>query len=294
MREVVINESFLERLERLELLLKNNVAGAFGGNRQSKSFGSSSDFADRREYRAGDDITKIDWNVYARTEQLYQKLYLDERQMHTKIYIDASRSMDYGGGEKAQMAVKLAASLAYLSIAGMEKVSVYALYGGDAVPIVSSVVGKDNFLSVIGKLNSIEFSADCRISEAILKEKLGYGDGMSVLISDFLTDDDFERAVDCFVQSRRDLLCIQVLSPSEITPSLSGRIHLYDSEDAERTYRKNVNREILAAYREAVAYATDRIKNYLTARGADYMLVSSDEDISDVLFGKMERLGVLK
>ena len=88
--------------------MKNNVAGAFGGNRQSKSFGSSSDFADRREYRAGDDITKIDWNVYARTEQLYQKLYLDERQMHIKIYIDASRSMDYGGGEKAQMAVKLA------------------------------------------------------------------------------------------------------------------------------------------------------------------------------------------
>ena len=294
MKEVLITESFLERLERLELLLKNNVAGAFGGTRRSKSFGSSSEFADRREYIAGDDITKIDWNLYARTEKLYQKLYLDERQMHTKIYIDTSRSMDYGDGEKAETAVKLAAALAYLSIAGMEKVSIYTISGGECIPLVSSVIGKANFFSVIGKLNSIEFSGDCRISEAILKESLGFGDGMSILISDFLTDDDYERAVDCFVDRRRDLLCIQVLSPDEINPAFTGRIHLYDSENFEKTYRKNVTREIVAAYRDAVKYATDRIRNYLMARGADYMLVGTDEDISDVLFGKMERLGVLK
>ena len=145
MRAVVINESFLERLERLEQLLKNNVAGAFGGNRRSKSFGSSSEFADRREYVAGDDITKIDWNAFARTEKLFQKLYLDERQMHTKIYIDTSRSMDYGDGGKAEMAVKLAAALAYIAAAGMDKVSIYKLSGGEAVPIASSIVGKEKF-----------------------------------------------------------------------------------------------------------------------------------------------------
>ncbi len=294
MKNVVINESFLERLERLELLLKNNTAGAFGGNRKSKSFGSSCEFADYRDYLPGDDITKIDWNVYARTEKLYQKLYLDERQMHTKIYIDTSRSMDYGGGEKAEMAVKLAAALAYISVSAMEKVSVFAISGGEVTPIVSSVIGRDNFITVIGGLNSLEFSGDCKISEAILKTNVGRGDGLSVIISDFLTDDNYENAIDYLSDKRRDVLCIQVLSPSEIVPDVSGRIHLYDSEDIGKTYRKNVNREIIAAYKDAVKYATERLRNYLAARGGAYILVGADEDLSDVFFGKMESLGVLK
>ena len=294
MKRVVISEAFLERLERLEMLLKHNTAGAFGGGRKSKSFGSSCEFADYRDYMPGDDVTKIDWNVYARTEKLYQKLYLDERQMHTKIYIDASRSMDYGGGEKAEMAVKLAAAIAYISIAAMEKVSVFAISGGEVLPIVSSVIGRDNFISVIGKLNEIEFSGDCKISEAILKTRVGGGDGLSVIISDFLTDDGYESAIDYLTDKRRDVLCIQVLSPSEITPDLSGKVHLYDSENIEKTYRKNVNREIIAAYKDAVKYATDRIRNYLKAREGEYMLVGADEDIADVFFGKMESLGVLK
>lgn len=294
MKRVFINEGFLERIERLEFVLRHNSAGAFGGNRKSKSFGSSSEFADYRDYKPGDDITKIDWNVYARTEKLYEKLYLDERQMHTRIYIDTSRSMDFGEGEKAEMAVKLAAALAYISIAAMEKVSVYAICGGEVMPIALSVVGRDNFFGVIGRLNELEFTGDCKISEAILKSNVGYADGLSVIISDFLTDDNYENAIDYLTDKRRDLLCIQVLSPDEISPNLTGRVHLYDSEDTDKTYRKNVNREIVAAYREAVRYATERLKNYLLAREGEYMLVGADEELSDVLFGKMENLGVLK
>ena len=294
MKSVVINEGFLERLERLELLLKHNSAGAFGGNRKSKSFGSSCEFADYRDYMPGDDITKIDWNVYARTEKLYQKLYLDERQMHTKIYIDTSRSMDYGDGEKAEMAIKLAAAIAYISVSAMEKVSVFAISGGEVLPIVSSVIGRDNFITVIGKLNELEFSGDCKISEAILKTNVGRADGLSVIISDFLTDDNYENAIDYLTDKRRDVLCIQVLSETELSPDLSGRVHLYDSENIEKTYRKNVNRDIIAAYRDAVDYATGRLRNYLMAREGGYILVGANEELSHVFFGKMENLGVLK
>ena len=129
MKHYVINEEFLSRLDTLETLLKNNVAGMFGGNKQSKygSFGSSCEFADYRDYMPGDEISKIDWNSYARTEKLYLKLFLDERQMHTKIYIDGSRSMDYGRGSKAEQSVKLAAALAYLSVTELNRVSVYVV-----------------------------------------------------------------------------------------------------------------------------------------------------------------------
>ena len=96
MAKGIINEEFLQQVETLQTLLQNNISGLFGGNRQSKTYGSSCEFADYIDYIPGDDITKIDWNAYARFEKLYQKLYLDERQMHTRIYIDVSRSMAHG------------------------------------------------------------------------------------------------------------------------------------------------------------------------------------------------------
>ena len=130
MKKMVINEAFLTELESLQTLLKNNTAGSLGGNRRTKNLGSSCEFADYRDYVAGDDITKIDWNAYARFDKLYQKLYYDERQMHTRIYIDASRSMGHGSDdEKAEQAIRLAAAFAYLSVCEMDKVSIYAMHG---------------------------------------------------------------------------------------------------------------------------------------------------------------------
>ena len=203
MGKMVINEAFLSELEALQSLLKNNVAGMFGGNHQSKNFGSSCEFADYRDYVPGDDISKIDWNVYARFDKLYQKLYLDERQMHTRIYIDASRSMQHGTLEKSEQAIKMAAAFAYLSINEMDKVSIYAIHGNRVDEIISGMVGKDSYINYINKLNEIEFTSDVSISEAILSSsKIGMGDGYSILISDFLTDEDYERAIDRFAERK--------------------------------------------------------------------------------------------
>ena len=95
MAKFEITEELLAQIENLRMLLKNNVAGMFGGNHKSRTHGSSCEFADYRDYVDGDDTTKLDWNAYARFDKLYLKLFLDERQMHTRIYIDASRSMEY-------------------------------------------------------------------------------------------------------------------------------------------------------------------------------------------------------
>ena len=74
MAKFAINEAFLQQLETLQTILKNNIAGLFGGNHKSKTFGSSCEFTDYRDYLAGDDLTKIDWNAYARFDKLYLKL----------------------------------------------------------------------------------------------------------------------------------------------------------------------------------------------------------------------------
>ena len=241
-----------------------------------------------------DDITKIDWNAYARFDKLYQKLFLDERQMHTRIYIDASRSMEYGRRDKAEQALRIAATLAYLSLSEMDKVSIYAVKDKEIVNVIEGMVGKDSFVNEIGKLNDVEFSGDSYISDAIVPSSVGYGDGMSVIISDFLTDNDYESAVNHLSDKRRDVLCIQVLSPDELNPKLRGKVHLYDSEDADKIYRRNIKKDIMKAYRLALKYATNRVNELCASRGASYLLVSSEDEMSDIFFGKMVEREVLK
>ena len=294
MAKFEITEELLAQIENLQMLLKNNVAGMFGGNHKSRTYGSSCEFADYRDYVDGDDTTKLDWNAYARFDKLYLKLFLDERQMHTRIYIDASRSMEYGDPGKAQRALLYAATLAYLSVCEMDKVSIYVIKDKAVHEIIRGMVGKEAFLSSINKLEEITFDGDSFISEAIVPENVGYGDGLSVMISDFLTDNDYEAAIDHLIGKRRDVFCLQILSLSEITPQQRGKVHFFDSENPALFYRKDIDREIAKAYKRALEYATSRIRDYCNARGADYLLVSAEDKPQDVLFEKLVNMGVFQ
>lgn len=294
MKNVVINESFLSQLEQLSTVLKNNVAGMFGGNRRSKNLGSSCEFADYRDYMPGDDVTKIDWNAYARFDKLYEKLYFDERQMHTRIYIDVSRSMAHGSDDKAVFAIKLAAAFAYLSVCEMDKVSIYAIRGNSLEEIVAGMVGKDSYLNCINRLNELEFDSDSKIGEAIAPAAVGRGDGYSIIISDFLTDENYEAAIDRLAEQRRDILCVQVLSREELNPQLRGKMHLFDSEDQSKFFRKKIDQDVVRAYKDALKYVTDRIRLYCESRGGQYILAPSYLDMPELFFDKFADMGVVK
>ncbi len=294
MNELPINEAFLQQVESLHTIVKNNVAGLFGGNHQSKTYGSSCDFADYRDYMPGDDIKKIDWNAYARFDKLYYKLYLDERQVHTRIYIDGSRSMGYGNGKKHIQALRIAATIAYLSVRDMDKVSVYVIREHGVEEIISAMFGRERYYQEIIKLNDIVFDGDSYISEAILPSTVGYGDGMSVILSDFLTDNDYDRAIDYLASKKRDVLCVQILSKEEMNPKVRGKMHYFDCEDVSKDYRRNINQDILNAYRDALNYVTDRLRGYLAARGGEYVLAPAELSMQELFFGILTDKGVLK
>ncbi len=292
MNELPINEAFLQQVELLQTIVKNNIAGLFGGTHQSKTYGASGDFADYRDYMPGDDIKKIDWNAFARFDKLYYKLYLDERQVHTRIYIDASRSMGYG--KKNVQAIRLAATLAYLAVCEMDKVSVYVLHEQGMEEIISKMFGRERYYEEVGKLNDIVFEGDCHISDAILPSKVGYGDGISVVLSDFLTDNDYESAIDYLSSKKRDVLCMQILSKEELNPKARGKMHFFDCEDVEKDYRKNIGRDVINAYKQAVEYATGRIRDYCYSREGEYVLVPAEQTVQELFFGILADKGVLK
>ncbi len=281
----VIDEQFLQQLELFTLAVKDNVAGLFGGNHKSKKYGSSCEFADYRDYIEGDDITKIDWNLYGRFEKMYLKLFLDERQMQTRIYIDGSTSMTFY--KKDEMAVRLAVTLSYLSVKDMDKVSIYVIHDGFAEPVIENLIGKDSFMNEIPAVNKIKFGGDARLSEAIVRSVVGYGDGRSIIISDFLSDENYRDAIDYLRSKRRDVLCLQVLGEEELNPMLRGRLILRDSEQDSRFFKSHITRDELAAYQKAVDYVTKRIENFCLSREADYLLVSTTDTMKDIFLDKM-------
>ena len=288
----IIDERFLSQLELFSLAIKDNVAGLFGGSHQSKRYGTSCEFADYRQYVEGDDISKIDWNIYGRFQELYLKLYLDEKQMYTKIYIDASRSMAFN--DKDTYALRLAAALAYLSISEMDRVSVYAIQGKEAVPVFEKIIGRERFFENVGRLNRINFGGESLLSQAIMRSDVGYGDGKSILISDFLTDEDYLSAVDFLRERHRDVLFIQLLSQEEIRPTMRGKNILYDSEDAGRFFQGNISRDILNAYQSALSFIQERLKNYCSARDADFAVYPTNMSLRELFTDRLVRKGVIR
>lgn len=288
----IISPELLNNIELLELRVQDNVAGLFGGSHRSKSFGSSCEFADFKEYKEGDDVKKIDWRAYTRFYRLFIKQYLDERQMHTRIYIDTSESMKFE--KKNEYALKLAAVLSYLSIKAMDKVTIYAIRGNRCEEVISKMVGKDNYMTHINKLNKIEFSGDTSISEAIMATSVGYGDGVSIVISDFLTDNDYKKSIDYLRSKRRDVIFLQVLSEEEINPTFNSRFLLYDSEDLKSTFKKNINKEVITAYKKALEYITNDISHYCLSRDSSYFLLNANEKIEDFIFNKAMQKGVIR
>ena len=222
-----IDEQFLQQIELFTLAVKDNVAGLFGGNHKSKKYGSSCEFADYRDYIEGDDVTKIDWNLYGKFEKRYLKLYLDERQRHTRIYIDTSRSRSFFN--KDERALKIASTLAFMSVSDRDKVTIYALKGDYAQPVIENLVGKDSFRNSIHLLNNIKFDGDCSISDAIVRSTVGYGDGKSIILSDFCTDSNYTDAIDYLRNKRRDVRCVQILGAEEVHPNFRGKVIIHDS-----------------------------------------------------------------
>ena len=283
----IIDEDFIAMLEGHDLCIKNLMNGLFGGNRRSRAYGSSAEFADYREYVAGDELKRVDWNLYARFKKLYLKLFVDERQLHHRIYFDTSASMDWGTPSKAYTALRLGAALGFLAVQAMDRVTFYRISGETCHDISGTVIGKDAFYRAADQLETLTFEGRTELGKAINNaHETGAIGGISVLVSDFLTDDTWQEAVDLMIQKRREVHLVQVLSRDEISPEILGKLTLRDSENSEMDYRANFSKANLKAYREAYDYHQQELRSFCASRGVGLVTVCTDESIEQMLFDK--------
>ena len=128
--EDLLGSALMSRLNRLDVLSRKVFSGKIHGERRSRRRGQSVDFADYRPYAAGDDLRFVDWNIYARLESLFLKLFMEEEDLSLAIAIDTSPSMDWGGPNKLGFCKRLAMSLGYIGLVNQHRVSLFGFDGG--------------------------------------------------------------------------------------------------------------------------------------------------------------------
>lgn len=299
MKSAYLNDEFFSRLETLALNLRADLNGYFGGKHFVRSYGQTVEFADYREYQLGDDIRRIDWNLFSRFEKYFIRLFTDERQMDVQIFLDCSASMGKENRTKAEYAVSVAAALGFLSVHNMDKVS-FKLIKEDAVEDpFGTIIGKNSFFRAISLLENLDFSDDADISQAVSScANTGSNNGLSVIISDFLTRKDWKKAVDYLTYKKRQVLAIQLLSPEEEEPTYSGRVSLIDVESGDladpRNMKLRITRSLQLAYQEALKDMKADIKSFCASRGADFISVTTDKPVERMLFGELLKAGIME
>ena len=293
-----LNDAFFARLESLTLALRPDLSGFFGGKHLVKTYGQTVEFADYREYVLGDDIRRIDWNLYSRFEKHYIKLFTDERQMHTQIFIDCSASMGQDDRQKSSYAIGVAAALGYLSVHNMDKVSFRLLQGDKSQNPFGTIVGKHAFFRAIRQLENMEFDGESQISDAVLSiGDTGGSDGLTVIISDFFTDSDWKSAVDYLIYKKRQVLLIQVMTPEELEPTYTGRYQLIDKESSSlmdsRNMRIKIDRSFQEAYEMALKNMLEDLRSFCHTRGAQFITVNTAKPIEEMLFKELLKVGIM-
>lgn len=299
MKVSYLNDAFFSRLEALSLNLRSNLAGYFGGKHLVKTYGQTVEFADFREYQLGDDIRRIDWNLFSRFEKYFLRLFTDERQMQVQIFLDCSASMGKVSPQKGAYAVAAAAALGFLAVQSMDKLSFQLMHGTRSENPFGTIVGKNAFFRSVGMLENVEFAGDTDLESCVVRcSDTGQNNGISVIVSDFLTESNWKKAVDFLTYKKRQVLLLQVLTPEELDPAYEGRVHLFDSEsdalEDPRNMKIRINRAFQRAYQEALRDMLADMKSFCAKREAGFISVSCDRPIERVLFGELLKGGVME
>src|SRR3989440_8406307 len=147
--EPLLTSEFMARLDQLDVMSRKLLAGKMKGERRSKRRGQSVEFADYRNYVTGDDLRFIDWNIYARLDRLFLKLFLEEEDLSLYVLLDVSKSCYYGEPHKALYLKRVAAALGYIGLVNYNRVTIAAMADG-IVADIGGMRGRRRVAQMLG------------------------------------------------------------------------------------------------------------------------------------------------
>lgn len=276
----------LAKLERMELVSRKIFRGRMKGERRSRRKGQSVEFADFRNYSPGDDLRFVDWNLYARLDKLFLKLFLEEEDLHVYFLVDSSPSMNFGEPTKFFAAQQLAASLAFVGLCRGDRVKIEMLGGRNlSSPVMR---GRSQMHRLTEFVQSTQPEHPFRLVDSVKQFCLrNSGRGIVILLSDLMDKSGYEPALRLLVGQQMDVFVLHLLSPEEMDPKLNGDLKLVDCEDSDET-EISVSAVLLKRYKATLAAFVEQAKRFCSQRGMTYLLCRSDLG-ADVVIGQYLR-----
>ena len=284
MQTIEIQE--LEALRNLKLNIKRTVSYN-EGFRRSNAKGRSAEFSGYREYIPGDDMRYVDWNAYARLDKLYIKEYMEEREGRVNIYLDTSRSMQFGSKLKSTLMTELAQAISYVALSGRDSVYVTDL----SRPAAPFKVPPGNMGVKMLQRWLEDITPNGRISLAdALKKSLRTGGGLSFIISDFM-DEDFlsqeEEILRLMNYRKMEIRLLQILSKEEMEIEYTGSFRFIDSEDESKDVKLTLERSVVRSYTKELEKYINDISAVATRYGAMYHLCRTDIPLRKTIYDIM-------
>ncbi len=287
----LVTPELLRRLEQFQLLAARRAKSSAKGERRSKARGQSVEFADHRNYVAGDDFRYLDWNLYGRLDKLFLKLYEEERELPVRIFLDASESMAFGTPSKFDFARQVAASIGYVALCGFDRVTVFSFPNNPEESVyrgaLRAVRGRKSSLSFFQNLSKLSAKGPADFNESLRRGAIEARQaGVAIVLSDFLDPRGYETGLSVLIARGFHVNAVQILSPEEVDPSTFGDLRLVDSETGgiqEVTFGKYR----LKAYQQSVQNYCQRLKEFCSARGMNFFSVRSDASLDDLLLKQL-------
>lgn len=279
---MIFDSRELAQLKRLEILAAKVARGQLHGDREMKRSGPGSGFREHRQYQTGDSLRQVDWNVYARTDDLVVKEFDAEEALDLLLVQDRSASMQGGA---ARTAAKVTAALGAIALTQLDRV-VWIPVGGDRAG--ESFAGKNRqgelFHAVDGEASG---GSDMLGAMRAPLSRASRG-GLAFVISDFFDPEGATRGISYLLARRFQVRVIEIEDPEALKEPPLGRSLLIDRETG-KTLKVDITEEVLADYRHAREQRAEGLRNYCRRAGAAFMRVRADQPFFEIVQSALAR-----
>jgi uncharacterized protein (DUF58 family) len=289
----LFDSDFLKKLEYLSLVSRRVFRGQLLAQRRTMQLGGGIEFADHREYTPGDDFRYLDWNVFARHDELLLKRFQEEEDLHVYILLDSSRSMAYGDPVKFDYARQVAAALAYIALADLDRVAVVA-FAGDIVADFPLTRGKSRILSLLKFLEGLEPQGSMTDLGRVVRNFVHRGQrrGLTVVISDLFDPNGFEGGMDLLRHHRYEPHIVQIFDRREAEPQVKGDVELVDVETGA-IQKVTITERNLRQYRKIFADFIESVGRYCNTYGIGGTRSATDIPFDELLLRMMRAAGAV-
>ncbi|NDJ60773.1 MAG: DUF58 domain-containing protein [Chloroflexi bacterium] len=299
----LFDEKTRRKLEQLILSASRVRSGAIKGERRSVKRGTSTEFADYRNYAPGDDLRRLDWNIYARLERPLTKLYEDEEDLAVHLLLDASASMDWpteGDPDaiKFTFARRLFAGLGYTSLTTNDRLLMTVVGGKGSAPSqlhhFGPARGRAYGVAMLGFVNDLEAGGIADWNDALYSYALRAGrPGLALVITDMFSPTGYIEGFNALLGKGYEVGLIHVLSRDEVEPPITGDLRLVDVETGQ-PQEVTIDAAMRELYMRRLAAWQDELRFECRRRGMHYIPIVTDSAWEKVILYDLRRLNLIK